>query len=210
MSSGSETSATRALVPRALRVQGAPGRDTPAPARDRTRAGVAARLSSRAPKGCRVIVSSKSSEAQLQRLGDASEYQPYPWPAEPTGAEEADCRTSRPSSFSGRCRRSAHVPLPLHPARALPRARPAPVGERRVPNRDRRPWRVPAWASTMLAATPELEHVGFVDDLAGLLASVHAAIAPISVPVGNRSRISTALAAGTVVVAHENAALGNP
>ena len=57
---------------------------------------------------------------------------------------------------------------------------------------------------------PELEHVGFVDDLAGLLGSVHAAIAPISVPVGNRSRILTALATGTVVVAHENAALGNP
>ena len=69
---------------------------------------------------------------------------------------------------------------------------------------------LPAWASTMLATTPELEHVGFVEDLAGLLGSVHAAIAPISVPVGNRSRILTALAAGTVVVAHENAALGNP
>ena len=69
---------------------------------------------------------------------------------------------------------------------------------------------MPGWAATMLATTPELEHVGFVDDLAGLLASVHAAIAPISVPVGNRSRILTALAAGTVVVAHENAALGNP
>jgi glycosyltransferase involved in cell wall biosynthesis len=62
----------------------------------------------------------------------------------------------------------------------------------------------------MLATAPELEHVGFVEDLSGLLGGVHAAIAPISVPIGNRSRILTALAAGTVVVAHENAALGNP
>jgi hypothetical protein len=42
------------------------------------------------------------------------------------------------------------------------------------------------------------------------MAQCHAVIAPISVPVGNRSRILTAMAKGAVVVAHENAAMGNP
>jgi glycosyltransferase involved in cell wall biosynthesis len=157
-----------------------------------------------------VIVSSKSSEAHLQRLGFASEYQPYPWPAEPTGTDAPVLPDKPTFLFLGTLQalgsRSAfHFILhDLYPELV----RRWGSGGFRIVIAGR--GEVPAWAAEMLATAPELEHVGFVDDLAGLLGSVHAAIAPISVPVGNRSRILTALAAGTVVVAHENAALGNP
>ena len=47
-------------------------------------------------------------------------------------------------------------------------------------------------------------------DLGVILSGCHALIAPIEVPVGNRSRILTALANGLPVIAHANTALGNP
>ena len=43
-----------------------------------------------------------------------------------------------------------------------------------------------------------------------LLATSHALIAPVEAPVGNRSRILTALAQRLLVIAHSNTALGNP
>ncbi len=156
-----------------------------------------------------VIVSSKSSEAHLQRLGITAEYQPYPWPAEPAGAPgrlpEIPTFLFLGTLQALGSRSAFHFILhELYPELVQRWG----SGGFRIVIAGR--GELPGWAATMLATTPELEHVGFVDDLAGLLASVHAAIAPISVPVGNRSRILTALAAGTVVVAHENAALGNP
>ena len=156
-----------------------------------------------------VIVSSKSSERQLARLGIASQYQPYPWPAEAgTGERRLPARPT--FLFLGTLQalgsRSAfHFILDELYGRLVRRWG---RGGFRIVIAGR--GEIPGWAATALAQTPELEHVGFVDDLVRLLETVHAAIAPISVPVGNRSRILTALAAGTVVVAHENAALGNP
>jgi glycosyltransferase involved in cell wall biosynthesis len=61
-----------------------------------------------------------------------------------------------------------------------------------------------------IADKPEIQQLGFVDDLAGVLATCHAALAPIDVPVGNRSRILTAMALRGLVIAHSNTALGNP
>lgn len=157
-----------------------------------------------------VIVSSKSSEAVLARIGVRAEYQPYPWPSqegEPSAARPAGVPTFLFLGTLGALgSRSAFHFL-------LERLYPALVRRWR-----QRGFRVliagrgalPSWAAAAIEETPELEHLGFVEDLTGLLGHVHAAIAPISVPVGNRSRILTALAAGTVVVAHENAALGNP
>ena len=163
----------------------------------------------RALDGAAVIVSSKSSESQLARLGIASQYQPYPWPAE-AGTGERRLPERPTFLFLGTLQalgsRSAfHFILDELYGRLVRRWG---RGGFRIVIAGR--GEIPGWAATALAETPELEHVGFVDDLVGLLETVHAAIAPISVPVGNRSRILTALAAGTVVVAHENAALGNP
>jgi glycosyltransferase involved in cell wall biosynthesis len=40
--------------------------------------------------------------------------------------------------------------------------------------------------------------------------SCHASLAPIDVPVGNRTRILSAMAKGSLVIAHRATALGNP
>lgn len=67
-----------------------------------------------------------------------------------------------------------------------------------------------AWAERQLAEKPEIEFLGFVDDLGTLFSQCHAVIAPIDTPIGNRSRILTAMANRLLVIAHENTALGNP
>jgi hypothetical protein len=68
----------------------------------------------------------------------------------------------------------------------------------------------PDWAMSMIRDRVEFQYVGFIENLTDMLARVHAAIAPLDVPVGNRSRILTAQAKRALVIAHENAALGNP
>lgn len=162
-----------------------------------------------------VIVASKSSEAVLRRLGVHAVYLPYPWPS--PGSESAR-RTG-----VGESPPALPTFLFLGTLHALGSRSAFHFLFRRLYPRLVRRWgpggftiliagrgELPGWAVDALRERVELVHVGFVEDLAGLLGRVHAAIAPISVPVGNRSRILTALAATTVVVAHENAALGNP
>jgi glycosyltransferase involved in cell wall biosynthesis len=70
--------------------------------------------------------------------------------------------------------------------------------------------KLPSWVQAAIAHHPEFEFLGFVDDLAAEVARCHAVIAPISVPVGNRTRIVTAMSMGALVIAHANTALGNP
>ena len=68
---------------------------------------------------------------------------------------------------------------------------------------------LPEWARAALAGRSEIAELGFVEDLGALLATCHAALFPISVPIGNRSRILTAMSYRVPVVAHRNCALGN-
>lgn len=69
---------------------------------------------------------------------------------------------------------------------------------------------MPEWVKAEVMERPALKFLGFVDDLAALVDKCHAVLAPISVPVGNRSRIVTAMSMGSIVIAHRNTALGNP
>ena len=57
---------------------------------------------------------------------------------------------------------------------------------------------------------PEIIFKGFVEDLSALMRSCHAVLVPISVPIGNRTRIHYAMALGSLVIAHKNTSLGNP
>ena len=52
--------------------------------------------------------------------------------------------------------------------------------------------------------------MGYVYNLNTLASSCHACLFPIDVPVGNRSRIVTAMGSGWPIIAHENVAIGNP
>ena len=69
---------------------------------------------------------------------------------------------------------------------------------------------LPRWVRAEIKLRHEFRFLGFVDDLAAEVMRCHAVLAPISVPVGNRSRIVTAMSMGALVVAHANTALGNP
>ncbi len=69
---------------------------------------------------------------------------------------------------------------------------------------------LPSWAERMIGNLPEVRFLGFVDDLAALMRSSHAVLAPIDVPVGNRTRILTAMSLGVLTIAHRVIADGNP
>jgi hypothetical protein len=157
----------------------------------------------------RVVVASKSSEPALARLGIAARYLPYPWPADPPATGIA--RDARPTllffgSLQGLGSRSAlHMMLDrLYPALV---ARFGP-GKFQIVVCGR--GTLPDWARASAADKPEIELKGFVDDLPALMARGHAFAAPMDVPVGNRSRIVTAMAQRLLVIAHPSTALGNP
>jgi glycosyltransferase involved in cell wall biosynthesis len=161
----------------------------------------------------KVIVASISSVEQLARIGISAQYEPYPWPETTTGV--AVDRTSRlpeiPTfvffgSLGGLGSRSA-----LH----FVTKKIFPLLQRRwgkggfqilIAGRGE----LPEWTLRAFGDRKEIKQLGFVEDIDGLLASCHAVLVPIDVPVGNRSRILTAMAKRALVIAHKNAALGNP
>lgn len=155
------------------------------------------------------ILAARSSEAALRPLGIAASYAPYPWPSEPEGPPRTWSAPDVPTFlFLGTLQalgsRSAfHFLLeelyPLLRSR-WPRFRILVAGHGDPPR----------WATALMAKMPELELVGFIDDLDETFSQIHAVVAPIDVPIGNRSRIITAMGKGALVVAHRNAALGNP
>lgn len=155
-----------------------------------------------------VIVAAKSSESVLADLGVAARYLPYPWPAEPQGEHSWRAPDTPTFLFLGTLQalgsRSAFHFL-LHDL--YPRLRPL-FGDFKILVAGH--GTPPRWAVEAMATMPELEQIGFVDDLDELFARIHSVLAPIDVPVGNRSRIVTAMGKGALVIAHRNAALGNP
>lgn len=158
---------------------------------------------------CSVVVSSKSSEAAMRAIGIASEYLPYPWPEkEDTGAHPAppDVPTfALFGSLSGLGSRSSFDTLIRDVYPMLLKAW-GPNGFRVLLAGVRS---APEWAAKAIAARPEMEFLGFVDDIVAFMRGCHAVVVPIAVPVGNRTRILTALAHRALVIAHRNTALGN-
>ncbi len=157
-----------------------------------------------------VVVSSKASEPALNSVGIRSEYLPYPWPAKlESGA--AVTPPSRPTfaffgSLSGLGSRSAFDTLINDIYPELMKTWGAGgftlflAGTRQAP----------AWVAPAIARKQEIQFKGFVEDLVGFMRGCHAIVVPIAVPVGNRSRILTAMAHGSLVVAHTSTAAGNP
>jgi hypothetical protein len=160
----------------------------------------------------RVIVASKSSEVELARLGISAVYLPYPWPNDSQERMDGKARKEAIPTFlfygtlTGLGSRSGlhFLVRSLYPR--LLRL----WGQKNFKiliagSRD-----LPDWVKAECSAKPELLYLGFVKDLDGLMASCHAVICPMDVPVGNRSRIVTAMAKRALVIAHPNTAMGNP
>lgn len=157
-----------------------------------------------------VVASSGSSVPVLRDLGIASTYAPYPWPALPASAT-AVALPERPAFlfFGNLVGLGSRSSLDMLLGAVLPRLRRlwgAGGFAIRIAGRERLEPRMQA----RLEAVPEIRFLGFVDDLAAEIAGCHAVLAPVAVPVGNRSRILTALSVAAPVIAHANAALGNP
>jgi glycosyltransferase involved in cell wall biosynthesis len=160
-----------------------------------------------------VVVSSKSSEAAMGALGVESVYLPYPWPIDKPFRSAAKHRAAgdKPrflfcGTLSGLGSRSAIHQLldSLYPELVKRWG----AGGFEVLITGTRS--LPEWAMESIRGKPEIRFEGFVDDLYARMDRCHAAIVPIDVPVGNRSRILTAMGYGLLVVAHPNTALGNP
>lgn len=158
-----------------------------------------------------VIVSSYSSVARLARLGITSRYWSYPWPDEPTSKAVVVSKHAKPTfilfdTLAALGSRSAFDFLLKSVCPLLLRTW-GPQGFSILISGMRE---LPAWVLAEIEQRPEFRFLGFIDDLAAEVGRCHAVLAPISVPVGNRSRIVTAMSMGALVVAHANTALGNP
>ncbi|MGH7410653.1 MAG: glycosyltransferase [Candidatus Methylomirabilis sp.] len=159
-----------------------------------------------------VIVSANGSREALHRIGIQARYLSYPWPDVVVGADDPVVDPAGMPTFlflgtlTGLGSRSAfHFMLEaVYPEAVRVWGR----NEFRILIAGARG--LPSWVERELGDRRELEYLGFVDDIGRTMRTCHAVLVPIKVPVGNRSRILTAMAAGVPVVAHENAALGNP
>ncbi len=155
-----------------------------------------------------VIVSSGASVPQLANFRLKSEYLPYPWPAE-VGTVKAQPEIPTLAFFGtlsalGSLSAIRILVKEIHPKLCRKFGR----GNFRIKIFGR--GNLPSFANKIIAKNAEFEALGFVPDLGVTLSGCHALIAPIEAPVGNRSRILTALANGVPVIAHTNTALGNP
>lgn len=157
-----------------------------------------------------VIVAAKSSERAMALIGIPATYIPYPWPGEaplPLGLP----RAAKPTFFffgqlQGLGSRSAFHTMTGGIYPALVRTWGRGGFEILIGGRGG----LPGWVEAAIADKPEIRYLGFVEDLDPVLTACHAVLAPIDAPIGNRSRILTALAKRALVVAHRNTALGNP
>lgn len=157
-----------------------------------------------------IVVASKSSEKLIDALGAQSRYLPYPWldaGVPDSGSEKyPDPTFIMFGTLSALGSKSAYLFL-LNKVFPILRKQWGQGGFRILIAGSRT---MPDWAREKLDACVEMQFLGFVEDLAELVGRCHAVLAPIAVPVGNRSRIVTAMSMGAIVIAHENTAMGNP
>lgn len=158
-----------------------------------------------------VIVSSHSSIAHLAQLGITSRYWSYPWPCEIGNRKARVSKYSKPTfilfgTLEALGSRSAFDFL-LKSIYPILLKTWGPEGFSILISGMRE---LPRWVRMEIQRYPEFRFLGFVDNLAAEVSRCHAVLAPISVPVGNRSRIVTAMSLGALVIAHVNTAKGNP
>lgn len=158
----------------------------------------------------RVICVAKSSESALRSIGIEARYVPMAWP-------QVGSRTALPAlpatptflflgNLSGLGSRSALHFLLFQAYPSMKKAWGSDGFQVYICGANT----LPPWVVRAITGMPEIRFLGFVDDLESLMLSCHGVLAPIDVPVGNRTRILSAASLGVPVVAHSNTALGNP
>jgi len=160
----------------------------------------------------KIIVSSKSSEKALEKLSLKSTFYPYPWPNR--GSLDHDVQrvpADKPTYlfFGNLVGLGSRSSLHFLFEKLYPELKKlwGDNGFRVIIGGS---LNLRDWAEQYISSHPEVKFEGFIDDLLEKMAVCHAVLVPIDVPVGNRSRILTAISKRALVIAHENAALGNP
>lgn len=157
-----------------------------------------------------VVVVSHSSIPEIARFGIRTRYEPYPWPS----GETRSVASSKPllptfaffGNLQGLGSRSA---MHFLTAKVYPQLVQAwGTGGFKILTAGM--GTLPDWFKKQIAGKPEFQTLGFVENLDELIGGCHAVLSPIDVPVGNRTRIVTALAKRALVIAHRNVSLGNP
>lgn len=159
-----------------------------------------------------VIVLAKKCEKDLLRLGIHSKYQPYPWHTDLQCTEQNKRNAIKIPTFlvyGGLEALGSRAALHLLLDKIYPRLV-KEWGQHGFIIHMCGAGVLPKWAQNKITQLPEIKHHGFVDDLSGLMSQCHAVLAPIDVPVGNRTRIVNAMKLKTLIIAHKNTALGNP
>lgn len=156
----------------------------------------------------KLIVASESSVNQLSKFGLDAEFLPYPWPAKPF--QERKLPPELSLIFFGTLdalgSKASYRTLFKEIYPLLKRKIGAGKFKIKICGRGE----LPSTIRHYLEHIKEFEWHGFVPDLEVFMAKSHALIAPIEVPVGNRSRILTALSQKLPVIAHVHASRGNP
>lgn len=156
----------------------------------------------------RIVVASKSSEAALAELGLTASYAPYPWPAEPPYRRIPPLQPTLVfcGSFDALGSRASFHALVYELYPRLCDLFGDGAFRVKVCGRGK----LPDWVVQAFRERKEFEVLGFVPKIEAVFAESHVMIAPVEVPVGNRSRILTALSQRLPVIAHRNTSLGNP
>jgi glycosyltransferase involved in cell wall biosynthesis len=156
----------------------------------------------------KIIVSSGSSEIEVAKIGFCAKYLPYPWPSN----DEVPRSTSNTPTLAffgthgalGSLSSFRVLTKEIYP-KLLKK-----YGEGNFQIKIFGRGDLPNFVLDKVRVLNEFEIMGFIPDLRIVLSKCHAIIAPVEAPVGNRSRILTALALNIPVIAHSNTALGNP
>jgi len=156
----------------------------------------------KALEGCsKIVVCSKSSEKQIKKLRIDSEYLPYPWPVNKVIRRETNKVPTIAffGSLAGLGSLSAVTMLvkEIHPK--LNKIYGARGFIIKIFGKDK----FPSFAEEIINRNKEFEMLGYVNNLEEQLAQCHALMAPIKVPVGNRTRIITALSHELPVIARQ-------
>ena len=158
----------------------------------------------------KVVCCSKSAEGRLRSIRVNASFIPFPYPARKQIGVDMCPSSTRSFLFHGNLLGAGSTSgLEFLIGDVLPAAK--------------REWgaggfRIVVCGRTELSVTnrerllnfPEVEMLGFVDDLESIMQECHAMLVPISIPVGNRTRVIDAMSSGLVLVGHSNLSLGNP
>jgi hypothetical protein len=163
-------------------------------------------------KSFRIIVASHSSLKTIEMLGFSAVFLPYPWPRKShsdIGISEVKSKEPRFLMFGNLAGLGFRSQWDFLFTKIYPRAKKV-FGPGKFTIEIGGINRAPRWLNSEISKRPEIKWLGSIEDLESAMASAHATLVPLSVPVGNRTRIVTAQANRCLVIAHKNVSAGNP